>query len=79
MIDELKRLGYDVLREVSRTVARTDERFVGKSVDEIDHDLFQVAICEMQVSWFKNLGQQRIYKGDFCWFDVIACYYEWGS
>ena len=57
VVEELRRLGYNVLEEISRKVANSDERFVGKSVDEIDHHLFEKAIFEFQRDLFRNLGE----------------------
>jgi predicted ATPase len=56
VVEALGKLGYNVVNEVSRTVANSDERFAGKSVKEINHDLFQGAIFEFQKKVFGGLG-----------------------
>jgi len=58
VIDALESLGYNVLKEAAREVAGSDERFIGKSVNEIDHELFEDAIFDFQKDLFRELGDE---------------------
>ena len=44
IIDELEKLKYNTIPEAARIVAESDERFAGKSVNEINHKKFQEKI-----------------------------------
>jgi len=48
VINELKKRGHEVLREAAREVSNTDQRFVGKSILEVNKKDFQDAIFDFQ-------------------------------
>ena len=48
VINELRKRGYRVLGEASRKVSNTDQRFIGKSILEVNKKDFQNAIFDFQ-------------------------------
>jgi len=61
VIEELERLGHDVIGEAARIIAETDERFVGKSINEIDWDAFHAAIIDWQKEEFGKIGDRVVF------------------
>jgi predicted ATPase len=72
IIKELKKRGYKVLEEAARQVIRDDERFKGKSVNEISKREFQEAIFEFQKKQLENLNFKEIIFSDRGLGDTIA-------
>ncbi len=52
VINELKKQGYKTIPEAARELALSDERFIGKSISEIEQDSFQEAIfLKLKEQW----------------------------
>jgi len=54
IVNELEKLKYAVIPEAARIVAESDERFAGKSVNEINHKKFQEEILKRQIQMQEN-------------------------
>ena len=61
VVEELERLGYEVIGEAARIIAETDERFVGKAIYEIDWDAFHEAIIDWQKEEFGKIGDRVVF------------------
>lgn len=62
VINEIREMGYNTFPEAARELSRTDERFKGKNIKDIDLRLFQNEIFNLQKKWTESLIGR---KGNF--------------
>ena len=53
-INELGKLKYAVIPEAARLVAENDERFIGKSINELNRQKFQDELLKLQIKLQEN-------------------------
>jgi len=73
VINKLRERGYNALEEAARKVATEDNRFSGKSINEIDRRPFQEAIFELQKKLF-DVSPQETWFSDRGFGDTIGYY-----
>lgn len=61
VIEELRKLGYGILEEPARELFKSDERFKGKSIKEINQQDFQDTIFKHQKNQFDNLPEGAVF------------------
>src|SRR3989338_1364848 len=64
LVEELERRGYPVFHEAARKLSETDEKFKGKSINQIDRRLFQDEIFEFQKRLFNGLNSKGNLNGE---------------
>ena len=69
LVEELERRGYPVFHEAARKLSETDEKFKGKSINQIDRRLFQDEIFEFQKRLFNGLNSNGNLNGEFVFSD----------
>jgi len=59
VINELEKRGFKILKEAARELSKTDKRFIGKSVLEVNKKDFQDAIFEFQIKQIKEIETRK--------------------
>jgi len=74
-IKKIGERGHNVIEEAARQIANNDERFIGKSINEINQQQFHDAIFALQVDQIEKLSpEDRIFFSDRGLGDTIAYY-----